>query len=367
MKIGIIVEPYEEDNASGIAQCILKQAVGLLEMDKKNEYIIYTTARFKKDHLINNSKNILVPRSFLGKNLWFIKNTIFNREIIPDVLIFNMPLLPLVLPRSIKTIPIFYELIYSAPDYASIKSKIINIIQRILVSFALKNAIHILTPSDATRNDILSNYKLDRDKVSTSYPGYQTFAADMGMTCTMAPDQPYFLFIGKIKFKKNIHNIVDAFIKFKNKYKTSHKLYLVGVYGGLYYKNIKKLIEARGLIDQVLFLGFVSNEDVYNLYKNTDALIFCTLKEGFGMPVIEAMATGVPVITSRRPPLDEVSGGAALLVDPENTDEIAEAMFKISDDKELRARMIKYGVRRSSFFSWDKHIQEIFNIIKSIQ
>jgi len=81
---------------------------------------------------------------------------------------------------------------------------------------------------------------------------------------------------------------------FKGKYETKHRLYLAGVYGGEYYEGIKKYINEKGFDDDIIFGGFVGNDDVYRLYKNTDALIFCTLKEGFGMPVIEAMDLGVP-------------------------------------------------------------------------
>jgi len=178
--------------------------------------------------------------------------------------------------------------------------------------------------------------------------------------------QPYFLFIGKIKFKKNIHNIVRGFVEFKSKYKTDHKLYLAGVYSGEYYEDIKKYVTEEGFGDDVIFGGFVSNDDVYRLYKNTDALVFCTLKEGFGMPVIEAMDLGIPVITSNQPPLDEVAGGAALLVDPENTDEIANAMFKVATDKNLRESLIGKGKEHAKLFSWEKHVKEIYNIVRSI-
>jgi len=156
MKIGVIVEPYEERNASGIAQCILKQAEGLMKLDNNNEYIIYTSKPFKQDRLSSGAKNILLSSSFLGKNFWFIKNSIFNKSLMPDVLIFNMPLLPLVLPKHIKTIPIFYELIYKAPVGYSLKNKLLFAIQKAFVGRALKRAEHIITPSNATRGDVLS-------------------------------------------------------------------------------------------------------------------------------------------------------------------------------------------------------------------
>lgn len=366
MKIGIIVEPYEEKNASGIAQCILKQAEGLLKLDNENEYIIYTSTPFKKERLLNNAKNILLPRSFMGKNFWFIKNSILNKNLIPDILVFNMPLLPLILPRRILAIPIFYELIYEAPINLSFRDKILFAIQRFSTAIAIKRAIHIITPSYATRSDVLNNYKIEENKISVSYLGFQSFEAYTDSSLLSNLQRPYFLFVGKIKFKKNIHNIVRGFVKFKNKHKTQHKLYFAGVYGGKYFNDIKKYIIEEGFSNDVIFGGYVSNDDVYRLYKNTDALVFSTLKEGFGMPVIEAMDMFVPVITSNQPPLNEVAGGAALLVDPENTDDIADAMFKISTDRSLRKELIEKGEKNSKLFSWEKHIKELFNIVKLV-
>src|SRR3989338_2694543 len=125
MKIGIIVEPYEEKNASGIALCILNQTKHFLMFDKDNEYLIYTSSPFKKERLSANAKNILIPRSFFGKNLWFLKNAYFNKILIPDILIFNMPLLPLILPERVKTVPIFYEVVSEFGSGA--REKILNI------------------------------------------------------------------------------------------------------------------------------------------------------------------------------------------------------------------------------------------------
>jgi len=365
MKVGIIVEPYEERNASGIAQCILKQAEGLLELDKEHEYIVYTSTPFKKERLPSGARNVILPRSFLGKNIWFIKNSIFNKSLVSDVLIFNMPLLPLVLPKRIKAIPIFYELVYESPGGINLKNRILMALQKSMIATALSRAVHVLTPSEATRRDVLGKYKIEESKISVSYPGYQDFDTYTDSSPVEGLNSPYFLFIGKIKFKKNTHNIVRGFVQFKNKYRTSHKLYLAGVYGGEYYEGIKKYIAEEGLDAEVIFGGFVSNDEVYRLYKNAEALVFCTLKEGFGMPVIEAMDLGIPVITSDQPPLNEVAGGAALLVDPENVDEIAGAMFKISNDSALRSSLIEKGREHARNFSWEKHIQEIYNTVKA--
>jgi len=366
MKIGIIVEPYEERNASGIALCILNQAEGLMKLDVDNDYIIYTSKPFKKERLSGNAKNVLIPQSFLGKNFWFIKNYIFNKKLIPDILVFNMPILPLVLPQKIKTVPVFYELVYEAPNAFNIKGEIAMAIQKFFVSPALRRAVRIITPSNATKNDILNNYNVDGAKIDNIYLGFQSLKRFDDPRNNDAPSYPYFLFVGKIKFKKNIHNIIDGFIRFK-KNDTLHKLYLAGDYGGDYYEELQNRVREAGVEDDVIFGGYKHNDEMYSLYKNASALVFCTLKEGFGMPVIEAMNLGVPVITSNMPPLNEVAGGAAILVDPKNTEEIAGAMGDVVSNDSLRKDLIEKGVEHAKNFSWEKHNDTFFEVINKIK
>lgn len=364
MKIGIIIEPYEEQNTSGISYCILSQTKGLLELDNKNEYIIYTSKPFRRERLTENARNILVPKSFLRKNLWFLKSYFFNRSLIPDILIFNMPLLPLVLPKRIKTMPIFLELVYKARRGVSLKSKIAMIIQKTFIVTSLKRARFIITPSNATRNDLLNNYNVNEDKVKNIYIGFHAFEG-FGNESRLIHG-PYFLFVGRIKFKKNAHNMLEGFILFKNKYKTNHKFYFAGLSDGKYREGLEKRAREVGIEKDIIFGGFVPDNDMHRLYKNTDALVFCTLKEGFGMPVIEAMSLGALVITSDRPPLNEISNNAAILVDPENPCDIAEAMNKAVMNKQLREELIKRGKENAKLFSWEKHAKELFNVIKSV-
>ncbi|OHA14712.1 MAG: hypothetical protein A2909_00070 [Candidatus Tagabacteria bacterium RIFCSPLOWO2_01_FULL_39_11] len=362
MKIGIIVEPYEEKNASGIALCILNQTKHFLMLDKDNEYLIYTSSPFKKERLSANAKNILIPRSFFGKNLWFLKNAYFNKILIPDILIFNMPLLPLILPERVKTVPIFYEVV---SEFGSgVREKILNIFWGFLAGFALKRAPLIITPSYASKDDLCGFYKINPDKVKTIHLGFQNPDEFKGIALDSEKNHvPYFLFIGKAKFKKNIHGIVNGFIKFKKKFNTNHKLIFIGSYGGKYYEEILKNLRASSLEEEVIFKGYIY-DDFYAVFKNAESLVFPSFREGFGMPIIEAMYLGVPVITSNVSSMPEVAGGAALLVDPRNPEEIAEAMAKIAFDRGLREDLISRGIERAKQFSWQDHASQFLKYLE---
>ncbi|MBI2618393.1 glycosyltransferase family 4 protein [Candidatus Kaiserbacteria bacterium] len=365
MKIGIIIEPYEEENTSGISYAIMSQASGLLKIDKTNDYILYTHKPIRSGRFQGNFKNVLVPKSFLGKNAWFFFAFLFHRKNIPDVLLFNMPLLPMVLPRSIKTIPIFYEL--SAYKKQGIRISIrplVSHVYRLFEKQAVKRATHIVTASTGVRKKLIDHFHLYNEKVSTIYIGFQKFREDKGMSSQFKNQRNHFLFVGRVKYKKNVHNITDGFIQFrKENSRAVNKLFIVGLYGGTYYKNIVTKITEADLSKDVVFTGFVSDSDLYQLYKNAQGLVFCSLQEGFGMPILEAMDFGIPVITSNRSPMDEVAGDAAFIVDPENVAEIKDAMTTLVFNKRVRNELIRKGTVRAKLFSWEKHVSELFRVI----
>lgn len=368
MKIGVVVEPYEEEHTSGISYAIMSQAAGMLNMDAENEYIFYTHTPIGSNRFVGKFKNILVPKSFVGKNAWFIFASIFQKKEISDVLIFNMPLLPLVVPRSIRTIPIFYELsAYREPGVRMSPRAILAHVYRLLEKTAVKRSSRIITASVGVQKELIDFFNLDEKKVSVVYNGFQKFKGNAETRSKFADQRDHFLFAGRVKYKKNVHNIVEGFIKFRKENPlATQKLFIVGLYGGGYYENIAKKAEEAGLEKDVVFTGFVNGGDLYHLYKNARGLVFCSLQEGFGMPILEAMDFGVPVITSNRAPMNEVAGNAAILVDPENTSQIADAMKTIVFDARKREELIRRGKSRAGEFSWEKNAKELLTIVKSI-
>ena len=313
---------------------------------------------------------MLVPKSFLGKNAWFIYASLFRPKDVPDVLLFNMPLLPFVLPRSIVTIPIFYEL--SAYQKPGMKMSLRAMLMRLYRSFekeAVRRARHVVTASTGVQKELIDYFGLDEEGVSVTRLGFQKFKDDSRTRSQFADQKGHFLFVGRVKHKKNVHNIVEGFIAFrKENPEASQKLFLVGLYGGSYYENIVARVRQEHLEKDVVFTGFVSDSDLYHLYKNAAGLVFCSLQEGFGMPLLEAMDFGIPVITSSRAPMNEVAGGAAYIVDPEEPSQIAEAMKTLAFDEKERQELIQRGTKRAKEFSWEKHALELMTIInKSIQ
>lgn len=177
--------------------------------------------------------------------------------------------------------------------------------------------------------------------------------------------QKFFFFIGVIKPRKNVFNIVRAFDAFCKTISTHH-LVIAGSGGGEYYDSIRQYVSKCGLKERVHFLGFLSNNEVSFVYRRAEALVFPTLIEGFGYPVLEAMDCGIPVITSNLSSLKEIGEGAAVLVNPYDVAEIGKAMVSIAIDKVMRQDLIRKGFERAEKFSWKKSGAELKKLAESL-
>ncbi|MEK7644192.1 MAG: glycosyltransferase family 1 protein, partial [Patescibacteria group bacterium] len=177
--------------------------------------------------------------------------------------------------------------------------------------------------------------------------------------------KPYFLHVGTIKERKNILTAVKAFSLFREGGKNDFNLVIVGKVNpeSPYVKKLFELVEELGLKDSVIFTGHITDGQMSNIYHHARALLFPSLLEGFGFPVLEAMNCGLPVITSDRGSLAEISHGAAILVDPLNAGELAAAMKKIIEDQELRMNLVVKGRGRAEQFSWTKTARELEQLI----
>ena len=167
--------------------------------------------------------------------------------------------------------------------------------------------------------------------------------------------------VGTLEPRKNVVSLIKAFEKLKQKGYKDYKLVIAGEKGWLY-KQIFKEVEHRDLKKEILFLGVVKDEDLPMLYNCADMFVYPSLYEGFGLPPLEAMACGIPVITSNTSSLPEVIGDAGIMVDPGDVNSLCEAMYNVLTDKELRCQMSKKGLKRAKLFSWEKAANEILEI-----
>jgi glycosyltransferase involved in cell wall biosynthesis len=176
------------------------------------------------------------------------------------------------------------------------------------------------------------------------------------------PDR-FILFVGTLEPRKNIIRLLEAYARIKDK--LPHKLVIAGTKGWLY-QPIFEAVKRLSLRNNVIFLGYVDDGNLPALYNLADLFVYPSIYEGFGLPVLEAMACGIPVITSNVSSLPEVAGDAAVLVDPYNVKELAGAMKHVLTNASLRKQVINKGFQQAKNFSWKKCARETLKVYEEV-
>lgn len=220
-------------------------------------------------------------------------------------------------------------------------------------------ATRIGTVSNFSKNDLMTEYNVEAKKIDVVYNGINSFFLPVDeenkrqIRIKYSDDKNFFLFIGTLSPRKNILRLLQAFELFKNKTGSDMKLLIAGK--EMYRTNeLHDYHQSMLHKDDVHFLGRLLDTELQQLLSSAFCLSYVPYFEGFGIPIIEAMNNHIPVITSNITSMPEIAGDAALLVDPFNINEIAEAMHLISSNEMLRQNLIEKGVERSAFFSWKK-------------
>jgi glycosyltransferase involved in cell wall biosynthesis len=231
----------------------------------------------------------------------------------------------------------------------------------------------ILTISESSKRDIIEYLQVSPDRIfvtplaSRYHVNYLTDELISRIDNNISYDfsQPYLLFVSTIEPRKNIGAIISAFNLLKSKHKIPHNLVLIGQKGWKY-EPIFQAIEDSPWKENIYHLDYLSDELVALFYSRADVFVYPSHYEGFGLPVLEAMTLGAPVVTSSTSSLPEVAGDAALLVNPSNVEEQAHAILQIISDSKFRDDLITKGKARATLFSWDRTARETLEVYKSI-
>ncbi len=228
---------------------------------------------------------------------------------------------------------------------------------------AVRRADLILADSDATGRDLVELFGVDPERVQTLYSGVESLFCPVTDTNQLADvraryklERPFILSVGTIEPRKNLARLVQAFSLLRGN--ADMELVLAGGRGWLS-EEIYTAPAKFGAADRVRFLGFVPDPDLPALYSLAALFVYPSLYEGFGLPVLEAMACGSPVITSNNSSLPEVAGGAGLLVEPREVEGLAAAMQRLLDDAGLRRDLARRGLERAGRFSWEASARQL--------
>jgi glycosyltransferase involved in cell wall biosynthesis len=235
---------------------------------------------------------------------------------------------------------------------------------------AAECADHIFTVSAYSKKDIEERYGIPAEKVSYAHNGPQQKFVDLhkfaqSVKQRYAHTHPYFLFVGAQNPRKNLHRIFQAFDAFCEASQTDHRLLLVGE-KMLWDDDINLAWKNMQHQDRVDFTGRLKSKQLNHVYSAATALVYPSLFEGFGMPIVEAFQSGCPVITSLSSSMPEVGGDAALLIDPTRYEEITEAMMKVAKDDHLREELQQKGFARAKQFNWNKAGDLVVSKIKQL-
>ncbi|MBI2052737.1 MAG: glycosyltransferase family 4 protein [Candidatus Ryanbacteria bacterium] len=316
---------------------------------------------------------------WIERGEWLIRDYIIRYRARHDYIsIFHStdPLFVLPSTRKYKAIATVYDIIplLFKEDYMHR-----NLYGRFRYKTALKNLLYvdkIITLSYTSREDIHRVLGIPKENIVPIYLGVdRRFAPPQDKKLIEAVkkkygiDIRYVFYVGGVDHRKNLLALLEAFALLQKRHGEKMKLVLAGDdinFNKPQRIKILKKIEELSLRESIILTGYLPIEELVALYSGAELFCFPSLYEGFGLPVVEAMACGVPVVTSRVPSLKEVAGEAAYLVDPTSIDEISEGMYKVLSEENIRNQLIQKGFRRASQFSWERTAQETLKVYEEI-
>lgn len=245
------------------------------------------------------------------------------------------------------------------------RNSLLTLYCRYYLPQVLAQSQHIICDSKTTARDIQNFLGISTKKITAIPLAYNSdhFRLLTIDNQEINQNHPYFLYIGRHDPYKNLHRLIDAFAAIHNS--QDYQLWIVGISDQRYTPKLKIQADELGLSKQIKFLDYVPYNQLPTIINQAIALVFPSLWEGFGLPVLEAMACGTPVITSNISSLPEVAGEAALLVNPYNTKEITNAMQTIAEDSKLRSHLSNLSLEQAKQFSWQKTGQATKEILEN--
>jgi len=240
-------------------------------------------------------------------------------------------------------------------------SKKFRFYYKTLIPYELKTADIIVTISNYIKSEIINTFNISRNKIFTIPLGVNI---NFFQTPPTYKKENYLLFLGSLNPRKNIKGVIEAFYMLLNK--IPHQLWIVGGRFDIFKNDepcqLVKFIPA----DRIKLKGYLRDREIIELYRKATLFVFPSLYEGFGLPPLEAMACGCPVVVSNVASLPEVCGDAAYYVDPYDVESIAKGIYRVLTDENLRNSLIQKGLERARLFTWEKTAQQILKVFEKV-
>ena len=358
MRITIDYTPALRQSA-GIGRYTRGLVAALAETDHQNQYTLFVAGRapeagnWPPNFTVRSSR---IPSRWLSAGWYRLRMQIPAESLSGGCDVYHSPDFALPPLRQARGVVTVHDLSFlRLPECADPRLR--AFLTR-AVPEAVERARRVLADSENTRQDLVELLAVSPDKISVITPAVEGRFQPVHDTAKLEEIRTryhlprwFILSVGTLEPRKNFAGLISAYAQLRRQTGLPHGLVIAGKEGWLY-QDIYDRVTKEGLQDCVLFPGFVADEDLPGLYSLADLLAFPSLYEGFGIPPLEAMACGTPVVTSRNSSLLEVVGSAALLVDPNDVDALAESMARVLGNAKLRLRLSDLGRAQAERFSW---------------
>ena len=370
MRIGIEAQRIFRKNKHGMDYVVLEEIKELQKSDTRNEYFVFVAPG--EDRCLQDSKNVHIIE--IGNNfypLWeqFSLPRAVN-QLNLDMLHCTSNTAPI--RCKIPLILTLHDIIFLEPRDKSNKSFYQDMgwrYRRFVVPRILKKCKRIITVSDFEFNNIITKLQIPEEKMVMIYNGYNQWfrpVEDTELIYQQYIEEPgYFFFLGNTDPKKNTERTLIAYSKYLKLSDVKRKLLMADLDRG-YLEEIINRNDIGNIRDYIVMPGYIKNADLPYIYNNAFAFLYTSLRESFGIPLLEAMACGTPVITSNTSSMPEIGGPEVIMVNPQNVQEITEKMLLLEKDDALYQKQKEIGLIRAQQFSWKYTAEQLLTVYEDV-
>jgi len=370
MRIGIEAQRIFRKNKHGMDYVVLEEIKELQKSDNRNEYFVFVAPG--EDRCLHDSNNVHIIE--IGSSFYPLWEQ-FSLPRAVDQLNLDM------LHCTSNTAPIrckvpliltLHDIIFLEPRDKSNKSLYQNMgwrYRRFVVPKILKKCKRIITVSEFEFNNIITKLDIPEDKMVMIYNGYNEWfrpVEDTEQVYQQYIEEPgYFFFLGNTDPKKNTERTLIAYSKYLEKSDVKRKLLMADL-DSSFLDDIVERNHIENIKDQIVIPGYINNADLPYIYNNAFAFLYTSLRESFGIPLLEAMACGTPVITSNTSSMPEIGGPEVLMVNPQDVHEITEKMLLLEKDEALYQKQKEIGIKRAQQFSWKFTAEQLLTVYEDV-
>ena len=370
MRIGIEAQRIFRKNKHGMDYVVLQEIREIQKIDTKNEYFVFVAPG--EDKCLEDTRNVHILE--IGGNFYPLWEQVtlpkVANELNLDILHCTSNTAPI--RCNIPLVLTLHDIIFLEPRDKDNKSLYQNmgwLYRRLVVPKILKKCERIITVSNFEKNNIMKKLAIHEEQMAMIYNGYNDWFKPVNDTQNIYQkyiEKPgYFFFLGNTDPKKNTERTLIAYSRYLEQSTVKRKLLMADL-DKAYLNGIVERNHIENILPSIVMPGYIVNSDLPYIYNNAFAFLYTSLRESFGIPLLEAMACGTPVITSNTSSMPEIGGKDAILINPESPDEITEKMLQLERYRDFYNQQKKIGLERAQLFSWKETAEQLLIVYESV-